>query len=187
MVLRLRFPLRHPLYPDHPATPARVVNALAKGTCPVLSGTYEDLMRCAAKGVRAGRAIYVLHNPESPFLTEYERDTIWEIFQVPAFGLLLDGDGRLVAYECEAHDGFHLVGSKGADAEHIDPRLNLTGEDSMLGYRIPWDRFHLVTSLCDCGRPGQRMRLVEDSASPVRAELIPSAGALSASGRGYAR
>src|SRR6185369_9281330 len=100
MHIKIRFALRHPFFPDWPATPTR----LAKGHCAALSGNVQELMGVNRFDVRPSRAVFALHYPESQFLTPADRDTLWEMFQVPVYGLLLDGEGRLVGYECEAHD-----------------------------------------------------------------------------------
>jgi hypothetical protein len=151
MQIRIRFPLRHPFFPDWAAIPTR----LAKGACSTLSGNYQELTRAASAGVRPSRAVFVMHYPESQFLTDRERDALWEIFQVPVFALLLDGEGRLVGYECEAHDGLHIGPSC---PDRSDQQLIFSSEDSVLGYRIPWDRFLVESAPCECGRPGQRLR-----------------------------
>src|ERR1017187_9515647 len=98
MRLKIRFPLRHPLYPDWAVTPART----ARGRSTALSGTYWELARAAAAGKAAERAVFVMHYPDTPFLSDADRDVLWEAFQVPVYACLLDGDGRLVGYECEA-------------------------------------------------------------------------------------
>jgi hypothetical protein len=42
------------------------------------------------------------------FLSDEDRDFIWNTFGVPVFEYLLDRDGRILARECEAHDGLHF-------------------------------------------------------------------------------
>lgn len=151
MQVRFRVPLRHPFFPDWAATPTR----LAKGPCVALSGSYRELAKAAAAGVRPSRAVFAMHGPDSQFLTGHERDDLWEMFQVPVFALLLDGEGRLVGYECETHEGLHI----GATCPvTTDQQLIFSSEDSVLGYRIPWDSFTLESTPCECGRPGQRLR-----------------------------
>jgi len=49
---------------------------------------------------------------------------------VPVFALLLDRDGRLLAYECEAQSGLHV------------------------GPQAPWSARELESAPCECGRPG---------------------------------
>ena len=166
MQLRIRFPLRHPFFPDWAATPVR----LAKRPCATLSGSYRELIHAAAATVRPSRAVFVMHNPESLFLTDSERDTLWEMFQVPVFALLLDGEGRLVGWECEAHDGLHIGSSC---PESADDQV-IFSEDSVLGYRIPWDRFVIESTPCECGRPGQRLRYAPNKVGkPVKSVPVP--------------
>ena len=155
MQLKIRFPLRHPFFPDWAATPTR----LAKNPCIALSGNYQELSRAATAGVRPSRAVFVMHGPASLFLSDLERDALWEMFQVPVFALLLDGEGRLVGFECETHEGLHTAASC---PDTSDQQLIFSSEDSVLGYRIPWDRFTLESAPCECGRPGQRLRYVAE-------------------------
>jgi hypothetical protein len=170
MQIRIRFPLRHPFFPDWAATPTR----LARRDCPTLSGNFQELSSAAASGIRPSRAVFVMHTPESPFLTDRDRDTLWDAFQVPVFALLLDGEGRLVGYECEVHDGLHI----GSSCPNTDAQEGiLTGEDSVLGYRIPMDRFVVDSSPCECGRPGQRLRYsIDRIAKPMHTWPPPVPG-----------
>lgn len=167
MRLRIRFPLHHPLYPDWPLTPARA----AKGRPVAVSGTLRELQRAASSGVTAERAVFVMHNPDTPFLTEADRDALWDAYQVPVYACLLDGDGRLVGYECEAQDGLHIGTVCPADPA----AQRISGEDSVLGYRIPLDQTVLESSPCECGRPGQRLRFMPARPPGRRLELVPSA------------
>lgn len=122
--------LRHPLFPDLPATPA----AEARHTCSAIAGTYYQLA-VAAAGVRPRRAVFVLTHPGQPFLSDWERDDLWTWYQVPVFGLLVDRCGRVAAYECEAQNGLHLVAGHGCPA---DPGM-------------------LQSTPCPCGRAGDRL------------------------------
>ena len=154
MQIRIRFPLRHPFFPDWPATPCR----LAKGACTALSGSYQELARAATAGVRPSHAVFALHYPESQLLSAGDRDALWENFQVPVFALLLDGEGRLIGYECEAHDGLHI----GSSCPDTSDRQLISSEDSILGYRVPLEKFVVESNPCECGRPGQRIRYLEE-------------------------
>jgi phenylacetate-coenzyme A ligase PaaK-like adenylate-forming protein len=42
------------------------------------------------------------------FLSEEARETLWRVFKVPVFGQILGLNGELLAWECEAHEGFHI-------------------------------------------------------------------------------
>ena len=161
MQIRIRFPLRHPFYPDWPATPAR----LAPAACTPLSSTCEELTRAGTAGVRPSHAVLALHYPDSRFLTPADRDALWDMFQVPLFALLLDGEGRLVGYECEVHDGLHIT----ASCPDTSDRQLISSDDSILCYRIPLEKFALENTPCECGSPGQRIRYIEQRvAKPIQ-------------------
>ncbi len=113
--------IRHPFYPKLIATPA----AEANGRVAALSGTFRELERAAATGAWVKRVLFVRDNYYSAPLTDDQRDRLWSLFQVPTYAMLLDGNGRLVAFECEAQDGFHAPGKAAPDSP-----------------------------LCACGRPG---------------------------------
>ena len=59
---------------------------------------------------------------------------LWRIFEVPVLGLLVDEHREVVAFECEAQEGMHLCTA-------VVPGRSNTVE----------------SSLCICGRPGQRL------------------------------
>ena len=139
MKVKFRIPLRHPFHAEWRTVPAR----LADGPCAVLTGTFAELMEAAQANARAEQAVYVLHYPDRPFLTDAERDTLWQTFQVPVFLLLLDRNGRLAAWECEAQEGMHVGGA-------------WTGH-SLWVYRLLASGWFLDSAPCACGRPGERL------------------------------
>jgi hypothetical protein len=47
-------------------------------------------------------------------LTDLERDLFWRVFRAPVFEQFHGPDGRLVAMECQAHAGLHLLDEKPA-------------------------------------------------------------------------
>ncbi len=112
-----------------------------------------------------------MHYPDSPFLSDSDRDILWEAFQVPAFACLLDGDGRLVGYECEAQDGLHIATICPTDTR----RMFISNEDSILGYRLPLDQTVVESSPCECGRPGQRLRFTGTRPAARRLEVVGGA------------
>jgi hypothetical protein len=128
--------VRHPLYPHLAADPA----ACAPQVSRAFAGTLEELRCAASAGARATQAVFVLVKRKRPFLLDKERDFLWEAFQVPAYLLLSDEGGKILAYECEVQDGFHLG--------HTD--LSLPGAI-------------LVCSPCECGRPGNRLQLARSA------------------------
>jgi hypothetical protein len=133
MKIRFRPNVRHPFFTDVAATPA----PLASGTCASLAGTLRELRVAAAEGVRPRRAVYVLHGPQTPFLTGEERDELWRAFQVPVYGILVGSGGRPAAWECEMLDGLHF--------DELTPRA------------LPKTVERTEQAACECGRPGSRL------------------------------
>ena len=64
-------------------------------------------------------------------LTAADREFFWKTFGVPVFEQLLSTGNELIAMECDAHDGLHLVG------EFKDLKAGI--------------------SACPCGNPAPRM------------------------------
>ena len=75
------------------------------------------VLRPLAEAVESGRltipaieaAVIVLTGIYHGELTALERDLFWRVFQVPVFEQFLSPDGRILAMECDAHDGLHLL------------------------------------------------------------------------------
>ena len=100
-----------------------------------LYGAFEDLSVASELGLRVSRAVFPLRRPANPFLTETQRDALWNMFQVPIYALLVDVRGNVVGYECETQDGMHLRADYAA---------------GLLFGNVEW-------KLCECGRPGPRL------------------------------
>lgn len=56
-------------------------------------------------------ALIALVCPGEPRLSDEARERLWRAFRVPVFEQRIDHSGRLLAYECEAHDGLHIEAS----------------------------------------------------------------------------
>jgi hypothetical protein len=54
-------------------------------------------------------AIIALVRPGEPNLSEDDRERLWRAFRVPVFEQRIDAACTLLAAECEAHDGLHIV------------------------------------------------------------------------------
>jgi hypothetical protein len=61
-------------------------------------------------------ALIVLTRTEDTPLAQHHRDLLWEAFGVPVFEQLQDAEGRVIARECEVHDGLHLEAGCSAPA-----------------------------------------------------------------------
>ena len=142
MIIRFRPDYRHPFFAGLRPIPAPA----ARGNCLALIGTYSELMEAAGWGVRVRRAIYVLHGPETPFLSEEQRESLWQRFEVPVYALLLGRRSRLTAWECEVQEGLHT-----------HPR----------NCDLPRAIRRVESSPCECGRPGSRLILHQTDAESV--------------------
>jgi hypothetical protein len=90
-------------------------------------------------------AIVVLTSPDETPLADHHRDLLWFAFRVPVFEHLRASDGRILAAECEVHDGLHLC---------PDESMAFDGE--------------LVMDPCACGLETPRLRnrtLVQSTAA----------------------
>ena len=78
-------------------------------------------------------AVVIFTREGRPCLTDADRDALWKAYRVPVFEQVITPEGRLVAWECEAHEGMHLADGAHAMADRI-----IVGE-------------------CDCGSPATRV------------------------------
>lgn len=106
-----------------------------------LAGSFSQLRRVSVL-LKEGRLhlpelslpLVVITKPQEERLSLAQQNELWERFQLPVFEQIRDAAGELLAYECEARDGFHV-------ASEFHP----TGI-----WRITTDR-------CDCGSATMRM------------------------------
>lgn len=113
-----------------------------------VAGTREQLLALAEYRPRLTHALIVLARSGEPLTTAAERDRLWRAFGVPMFEQIIDGDGRLLAGECEAHDGLHVA---------------VTGR--------AWDDYWTETGRCGCGQKSPRLHAPE----PVERERAAAA------------
>jgi hypothetical protein len=55
------------------------------------------------------QAVVVFTYPGSPGLSARDRDALWKAFGVPVYEQYLSPKNRLLATECDAHSGLHVV------------------------------------------------------------------------------
>jgi len=79
----------------------------------VLAGTAAQLRWAALRNwpVKARNGIVVLTYEREEGLSDYDRDILWDVFGVPVFEQYFTRRNRLLASECDAHEGLHLSGS----------------------------------------------------------------------------
>lgn len=101
-------------------------------------------------------------------LSEEDRERFWRVFQVPVFEQRLGFDGRVIAHECEAHDGLHILTERATFEQANNKELLLT---SLTDLRYPTLRVgtRLARAIqyecCDCGNATARLV----GAGPLRA------------------
>ncbi|MDQ6676915.1 MAG: hypothetical protein M3Z09_06440 [Acidobacteriota bacterium] len=100
--------------------------ALAAYRPEILAGSLETL-REVPQPVCVSKALVIFSNSAAELLGSEDRDWLWQNFAVPVFEQVLDARGRVLAEECEAHSGLHVL-----------------SERSWTGM--------LSTAECDCGR-----------------------------------
>jgi hypothetical protein len=76
----------------------------------VLAGTAIQLRRIATRNraTTVRNSVVVFTREGDRGLTEYDRDMFWDVFGVPAFEQYLSGRNRLIATECDVHEGLHI-------------------------------------------------------------------------------
>jgi len=56
--------------------------------------------------------LVVFSSLRTGILNQQDRECLWHAFGLPFYEQIRDDEGRLLAYECDAHDGFHWVGEE---------------------------------------------------------------------------
>lgn len=111
-----------PEAPDAAAQLAEMRPAILAGSMAALAGLAPSL---GSNGPT--HAVLVLTDEGKECISDGDRDDLWRLYGVPAFEQVITADGRLLAWECEAHDGLHLTESAQPPA-----------------------RVEIVTGTCDC-------------------------------------
>jgi hypothetical protein len=142
-----------------PGKPAIVFAPQARGKSPeILAGRFASLVSLSGS-VHVERALIVLTGLREGVLAAPDRDWLWSAFGVPVFEQHLGLDGQLVAHECEAHDGLHIVRNN-AVVELAAASLLLTSltdiEQPTLRLRTGFSG-EIRTGECECGSREPRL------------------------------
>jgi hypothetical protein len=94
------------------------VRVFAEGWCAAaarydpqaIAGTLAQFEAIAATRFSPTHALIVLGRWEDARVTEADRDLLWTRFGVPLFEQIMADDSSLLAAECEAHQGLHILG-----------------------------------------------------------------------------
>jgi len=105
-------------------------------------------------------AIIVITSFEDSPLEDHHRDLLWRAFRLPVFEQLRGPDGKVLARECEVHDGLHLA------EPVITPRLEdrelvLLHLDSAADHLVRTQTgvsAEIVNDHCECGSETPRLR-----------------------------
>jgi hypothetical protein len=95
-----------------------------------------ELRRLADQGLHLESAVIVLTHPGEEELTAEDRDMFWCVFGVPVYEQYLDHKNRLLAMECDAHSGLHVLRGGEIDQEWRE-HLRLEREACACGDRSP--------------------------------------------------
>ncbi|HMD50385.1 MAG TPA: hypothetical protein VKG79_14845, partial [Bryobacteraceae bacterium] len=68
-----------------------------------------QLQRLAEAGVSLAHSVIVLSYEDEPGLSHVDRELFWHAFGVPVYEQYLDSQNRLLAMECDAHSGLHVI------------------------------------------------------------------------------
>ncbi len=94
-----------------------MVQVFAEGWCATaaqfepqaIAGTVPQLEAIAATNFSPTHALIALGRWEDSRVTDAVRERLWSRFGVPLFEQILADDCTLLAAECEAHDGLHIL------------------------------------------------------------------------------
>jgi hypothetical protein len=96
-----------------------------------IAGPPEQLRRIARQGLEPQHSVVAFTYEGQEGLTSADRELFWKTFGVPLFEQLLSAGNELIAMECDAHDGLHLVGD--------------------------FENLRAGRSVCSCANPAPRM------------------------------
>ncbi len=74
-----------------------------------VAGPLNAVLELARRGIRLKHSVIVFSPGFDSCLTGSERDKLWRAFGVPVFEQVLGPGNELLASECEAHDGLHVI------------------------------------------------------------------------------
>lgn len=102
--------------------PRWTCHQLMRANPDALAGPLADLLEVARlrdegflPGLNLTLPLLVLSTLRSGAMTPDGRQRLWDAFGLPFLEQIRDARGRLLAYECEARNGFHWVGGETFD------------------------------------------------------------------------
>jgi len=86
-----------------------------------LAGPLEQLRRAAYLGADLAHSVVAFTYQGGDGLTPADRESLWNAFGVPVFEEYLGRDNQLLAVECDAHCGPHVIADCGSLELDHDP------------------------------------------------------------------
>ena len=86
-----------------------------------IAARYDQLVELRGKASPT-HALIVFRWQWEPALSAVDHENLWRWFGVPAFEQIISDRGELLAAECEAHDGLHIVSPHFAAGDHETDR-----------------------------------------------------------------
>ena len=84
-----------------------------------LAGPVEQLRIAARAGFELEHALVAFTYEGSSGLSHPDREWLWDAFGVPVFEQYLSAENQLLAMECDAHSGLHVIsGCTDLDADY---------------------------------------------------------------------
>jgi hypothetical protein len=74
-----------------------------------VAGPIEQLRRLLATRICLEHAVIVLTRQGDPSLSQSDRELLWRALGVPVFEQYIDRKNQLLAMDCDAHSGMHVV------------------------------------------------------------------------------
>jgi len=85
-------------------------NERAERFCPTsIAGPAEQLRKLALRNIRLEHAVIAFTYEGESGLSHQDREMFWSAFGVPVFEQYLGAGNELLATECDAHSGLHVV------------------------------------------------------------------------------
>jgi len=78
-----------------------------------IAGPPDQLRRLVDRNLQLHHAVIVFSWEDGSGLSDDDRDLFWESFGVPIFEQRLGAGNELLAMECDAHNGLHVMGEFG--------------------------------------------------------------------------
>jgi len=75
-----------------------------------IAAPLEELRRLASQGLRLEHAVIAFTYEGEEGLSSADRELFWRAFGVPVFEQYLDANNHVLAVECDAHSGLHVLG-----------------------------------------------------------------------------